>query len=297
MPRVFKIYNKKGGKEILSCCINAKGKAPHCGECGQCTAITSSGKRCKKHTCLDAKLCYLHLREKFFVILARSRIPRSGLGLFCWTSKITNARKNGESPIFKQGDLIVPYGGREITKTELDLLYNYTNKKGKVIESTAPYAVEAERPEHVIDAACVRQAGAYANDSKGTRFHSNADLHSDGLYANKLIYRGDEIFVSYGKQYWDYYKYSYSQTKNVPCYHYQTRLKSKIKSKSKSKSKSKYKKSKSKSKYEKSKSKYKKSKYKKSQKTRSKEKSKLRRRSSSHYNLRGRYVKDGKFIL
>jgi len=223
MPQALTLYRKKDvegkqqGTKLFSCCVNTYGKPDKCSTCIQCHAAISSGKRCKRTTCLDSEYCAVHLKKSFHVVISKSRIPNAGMGLFCWTSKniAHQERKKGATPIFKEGAFIVNYGGHRLRRSMLNKLYDY--KIGKVVvEPTAPYAIKTPDENIVIDTICKRQAGAFANDSKGTGYDSNAKIQDDGkLYATKNIYKGDEIYVHYGDDYWDGYKHIDMTTKKV----------------------------------------------------------------------------------
>jgi hypothetical protein len=143
------------------------------------------------------------LKSNYNVVINVSRIPNSGLGLFCNTSSDIGAkeRKDRAKPIFKKGDFICPYGGHELKQSTLDRLYDYIHD-GKEVENTGPYAIQSERDHYAIDATCFRQAGAYANDGVQSGKTTNAEIHPDGLYALRNIYRGDEIYLNYGAAYW-----------------------------------------------------------------------------------------------
>jgi hypothetical protein len=100
-----------------------------------------------------------------------------------------------------------------ISDAELKRRYDYYLDTGKLIEGTAPYGLVKEDGK-VIDAGCVRKAGAYANDPKGSKHKANARLDDGGnLVAEADIYQGDEIFASYGKEYWKYQKALQTQMK------------------------------------------------------------------------------------
>lgn len=138
------------------------------------------------------------MRTKYKVAIGPSRVPGVGLGLFALTSKNVAARERKE-PVFRAGEKIAPYGGRKITGRELNRLYDYKNDDGKHIDVTAPYGLAGRE---LYDAACIRGAGAYANDATGTGKQNNAELRDRGVYATTDIYKGDEIFVDYGGIYW-----------------------------------------------------------------------------------------------
>ena len=116
----------------------------------------------------------------------KSTLPGAGLGLF--------AKSN-----ISKGSRIVEYKGRRTTWKEVENDY----KNGYI------YTID---PQHVIDAKTYRKALArYANDAQGmvrkNGIKNNARYVVDGLKvyieAVKNVSAGSEIFVSYGKEYWD----------------------------------------------------------------------------------------------
>lgn len=205
MPFIYEV--KKGpaagedeGQVIFSCCVNAYGKPPNCGPCGQCKYVDpNTKKRCDGETIQDAKYCPFHLKKVKHLVIATSRIPNAGVGLFAGTSLKVDPNNRGE-PLFRRGDKITPYGGR-ITPTDLiEALYNYETKDGKKIMGTVPYGLEKSK-NVITDAACIRRAGCYCNQApKGTK--PNGALRKNGIFALMDIYKGDEIYVNYGPEYW-----------------------------------------------------------------------------------------------
>ena len=122
--------------------------------------------------------------EKFLVV-KRSTIPGSGKGLFT-KQKIS------------KGTRIIEYKGR-ITSWK-DVRYSENN-----------YIYYVNR-NHVIDAEKNRKALArYVNDARGVKkikgINNNSKFVKDGLKvfieSTKSIPEGAEIFVGYGKEYWD----------------------------------------------------------------------------------------------
>jgi SET domain-containing protein len=116
----------------------------------------------------------------------KSTLPGAGLGLF--------AKSN-----ISKGSRIVEYKGRRTTWKEVENDY----KNGYI------YTID---PQHVIDAKTYRKALArYANDAQGmvrkNGIKNNARYVVDGLKvyieAVKDVSAGSEIFVTYGKEYWD----------------------------------------------------------------------------------------------
>ena len=125
------------------------------------------------------------LLEKHLQI-KRSLIPGAGMGLFT-------------TVFIPKGTRIVEYKGKMTTWKEVEHDY----KNGYI------YSID---PKHVIDAKTYKKAlGRYANDARGlvttNGLINNSRYTVDGLKvfieATKNIQAGSEIFVSYGKEYWE----------------------------------------------------------------------------------------------
>jgi SET domain-containing protein len=125
------------------------------------------------------------LLEKYLKV-KKSTIPQAGKGLF--------------TTIFiAKGTRIVEYKGR--IRTWKDAKFDSTN--------VYIYTVNTK---HVIDARTYLKAFArYANDARGLKgikgLKNNCCFVNDGLrvYIESIrdLQAGEEIFVSYGKEYWD----------------------------------------------------------------------------------------------
>ena len=203
MPSKVTVYKSGGKEKLFSCCLNSYGKCPKCSTCATCKGKTKSGSPCKMKACLDSEYCYHHLKSSYNVVISASRIKNAGLGLFCMTSKNIGQteRDNKQPPVFKKGDFVAPYGGKEMKQSRLNRLYDYT-VNGTKIETTAPYGIQSERDGYVIDGLCLRRVGAYINDAKGSKYKPNTIITPDGMYATRNIFKGDEILTSYGEEYW-----------------------------------------------------------------------------------------------
>jgi SET domain-containing protein len=118
-----------------------------------------------------------------------STIPNSGKGLF--------AKKD-----FKKGEYICKFTGDYIDSKELE--------KRDVGGARSAYFIyiDDDTTLDVYDSKCLAK---YANDAEGFRKirgkKNNSALAQDGkniyIQATKDIDAGDEIFVGYGKDYWD----------------------------------------------------------------------------------------------
>jgi SET domain-containing protein len=122
--------------------------------------------------------------KKIKLVIKPSGIPRAGKGLF------TNT-------FIPAGTNIVEYTGKIISWKE--------------VKADNAYIFYVNR-NHVIDAGTYKTALArYANDAKGIYRlkgkRNNAQYVEEGLsvfiQATRFIEKGEEIFVGYGKEYWD----------------------------------------------------------------------------------------------
>ncbi|MEI9942888.1 MAG: SET domain-containing protein [Chitinophagaceae bacterium] len=127
-----------------------------------------------------------------FLVVKKSKLPNAGKGLF--TKKF-----------IAKGTKIIEYKGRISTWKEVE------HHKGENM-----YIFYVKRT-HVINAEPFKKALArYANDAKGLQkvkgLSNNAEYYIKGLQvfikAIKDIPAGSEIFVDYGKEYWDTIKYN-----------------------------------------------------------------------------------------
>jgi hypothetical protein len=138
----------------------------------QCVSNTLKEQRCRKRTAHTPK-CWIH-----------SNILSAGKGLFAWKKPIP------------RNTLISKYTGRKLSKKELDRKYG----KGR-----ADYAVCNQRGR-CVDATYTTDAAArFVNDSRGTSFNNNSRIKGNqvfGLKATKTIPANNEIFTSYGREYW-----------------------------------------------------------------------------------------------
>lgn len=128
-----------------------------------------------------------------------STIKGAGLGLFT------------DSPI-RRGEIIVEYEGEKITWAECQ-------RRNKAQEGLNPYFLYISK-NYCIDAQHTPEAlGRYANDANG--YIRIAGLRNNAAYrviknkpylvATRHIKAGEEILVSYGKEYWDAMKEYYGE--------------------------------------------------------------------------------------
>lgn len=124
-----------------------------------------------------------------------SLIPGAGFGLFTDT-------------FIPKGTRIIQYTGKVTNWEEADHQ-----------EGLNPY-IYFVSDDHVIDAARRKKSLArYANDARGLKkikgLKNNSEYVEEGIKvyieATRDISAGEEIFVSYGKEYWDVLKKNYAE--------------------------------------------------------------------------------------
>jgi hypothetical protein len=130
-----------------------------------------------------------HTDTNVNLFIKKSTLPHAGLGLFSNTH-------------FNKGDFMDEYKGKKLFKEEAENLSNKT------------YVMEVEKDTCYIDAidphSCMCR---YANDLRpidrkkyaykyNARFYHDEKQNKIVLFAWKPIYPGQEIFVSYGSNYW-----------------------------------------------------------------------------------------------
>jgi len=222
MPLVAEVLHPiNKNNNIFQCKVNDSGTT----YCTQCQFITSKHTRCKLRSCLDFEYCWLHLRKKYHIKVAPSKIKVNGksigLGLFAKTDKPLSNRMREHidsrmiTPqdkklylVFKSGDIIGKYEGEQVDAKELSRRYDYVDDNGQLVEQTAPYAVVGNRRGKkntmITDALCLKNYVSFANDARNSEYAYNATL-TPGLYlkATRNIWQGDEILWNYQRSYWD----------------------------------------------------------------------------------------------
>lgn len=167
-------------------------------QCQQCEAQSATtGQRCRKRACIGVPLCWQHLlSERHLRIRASGLGAAAGDGLWAQRSRVAPAAgAPGREVLFREGDLITYYDGEVVTPEILQARYG---------DLTAPYGI-ATRGAHREDGACRRGPGSVANhrgQRPNARFSYAAGQGDRAtLRATRVIRDGDEIFVSYGRQY------------------------------------------------------------------------------------------------
>lgn len=148
----------------------------------RCTATTSGGGHCRAKTA-KGQYCWQHLKREEGLRIKSSTIPNAEFGLF--------AAKD-----FDVGDKVAKYTGDRIARDN--------NATGQYfLHITAGEAVDAARTN------CA--AGRWVNDPLGSssdanaKFCINARNRTGCIRAIKPIFKGEEIFVPYGADYWRFF--------------------------------------------------------------------------------------------
>lgn len=121
----------------------------------------------------------------------KSAIPGAGKGLFA-------------KSLFKRGERIVEYTGEVITWAEC-------RRRNEKLDGIGAYYFYISDRKCVDAQHCPDSLARYANDAAGIvripgiRNNARFEVHRGRPYiiASKNIKPGEEIFVSYGKEYWD----------------------------------------------------------------------------------------------
>lgn len=156
-------------------------------DCTQCKSRLTSGKRCKRTTCLYSDYCWQHGRKTQGLAIKSSTIAGAGKGLFA-------ARDLPKG-------FLIPYEGILMSKKEVDRKY-----PGDV---TAQYVVCASK-KTCYDASSTQAGyGRWANHaSKGpnAQWFKKRDTSSGILKIyiklKRDVPKGTEILVDYGDDYW-----------------------------------------------------------------------------------------------
>ena len=168
--------------------------------CAQCTyrgVQGIPGKRCQRITCVVGPYCWQHTAKVYGVRIQPSTIPEAGKGLFA-------IRR------FERGALIAPYKG-EVYKNRRELEQATGTNTAEARDLTAEYVIGTENDKFINAYATNSSPARYANHKEGhDRGHlANAKFWEDGsnhevwLRATRPIAAGSEIFVDYGRDYWN----------------------------------------------------------------------------------------------
>lgn len=128
------------------------------------------------------------------LIIKSSTLPNAGKGLFT-----TKAIKKSEKIIEYRGEIIDWKEYEKRVKEDKDGYLFYINKKRCIDAYTTP-----------------QYKARYANDAtglsrvKGLKNNASYEIEGDRCFiiADRNIAAGEEIFVSYGKEYWDCIRYN-----------------------------------------------------------------------------------------
>ena len=157
-------------------------------DCQQCNAMTRYGRRCRRITCLYSSFCFQHTRRLERALnLKKSHIPGGGTGLYAWNRIPYNTN-------------IAEYTGNEIGIPDPNVHYPYavTRRDGTAVDASSTQSTIARYANDC------RPANVAANHCQG----NNARLYENNngriwLRSTRAIPAGQEIFVSYGDEYWE----------------------------------------------------------------------------------------------
>jgi hypothetical protein len=165
------------------------------------------GRQCLRRSIYTIPMCWQHLKSDYNITVDRTTLVdsngnrASGIGLFACSKQ---AAEDGV-PVFGPGERIVPYIGKKNSPGQMDVRYPQN--------AHAAYAVRLQSGD-TIDAGAMRGAGALANECREENIESgscegnNAEIREGGpgnyplIVAIAPIFDGEEIFITYGDEYW-----------------------------------------------------------------------------------------------
>lgn len=133
---------------------------------------------------------FLHFCKRMSLEIKESGIPGAGKGLFV-------------KELFKRGDRIIEYTGEIITWAEC-------KKRNQLLDGVGAYYFYVSERKCVDAQNRLDSLARYANDAAGfvripgIRNNSKFEVIKGKPYivASRNIHPGDEVFVAYGKEYW-----------------------------------------------------------------------------------------------
>ena len=153
---------------------------------------THNNKRCNNKVCIGLNMCWIHSRSVLHLKVTTSKINGAGVGLYAFDNKQPN-----NAIVFRNKQKVCAYNGAIIDEDELNRRYG---------DKTAPYAVQINDDGRYEDAATHRGIGSLMNSPSGTKFKPNCrfSIGRDKMayiVAVKNIKNGEELYLSYGRQY------------------------------------------------------------------------------------------------
>ena len=173
-------------------------------ECDRCHANTATGGRCRRRTCVNGRYCWQHLMRDHHLRVRASNIPGGGKGLFA--QRTARAARNNNGPVFRSEDTIGEYTGDRLNAAQLQQRYPGNTLGAYVVSASANNNIDARSTQTNV----VRYANHCRprNQRAGHCRHNNARFVANQrtgrvrVAATRNINQGDEIYVSYGREYW-----------------------------------------------------------------------------------------------
>lgn len=169
----------------------------------RCAGINKNGTRCRRTSFYGMPMCWAHLMQTYHVRLGKTSIPGMHFnGLFACGPETTVNRVTG---VFHKGDVILPYIGQQFDVAESARIHDLADEEWRKTrprgDGIIPYGLE-QRNGHLVDAACVRSAAAFAN-TFGPGQRPDAEFKEGVPFARivalKAIPNGKEIFIRYAR--------------------------------------------------------------------------------------------------
>ena len=175
-----------------------------------CTAISaSSGTRCRLRTKVRHPYCWIHTKSVLGLVVKKSTIPGSGLGLFAAKDFLPKKRDKATHRVVRQPAVVGVATGVEHTQAWADAQPDSNtyiiSQTGKVIDQSDPQRSSVTR---YANSCRPYNQHVQKNPKTGKPYckKNNTVLQNNGgtlsLKASTKVKKGDEIFWAYGPGYW-----------------------------------------------------------------------------------------------
>jgi hypothetical protein len=162
--------------------------------CDRCTSKTVQGDRCRRTTCKIGKHCAQHLSKEMGLAVKKSTIANAGFGLFATRDfPVTTAQVKT-----KKFPRLCKYEGEIIDYDELQRRYG---------DELAPYTLRVNQNKYIDARSTQSGVARYINSNTGPglkkKYTANCKFNQNQwVVLTKSVKKGEEFFLSYGRQYW-----------------------------------------------------------------------------------------------
>jgi hypothetical protein len=166
--------------------------------CNTCTALTSTGNRCGRTTCVIGPECWQHTQQNYWV---RVKPAKYGMGLFAQKP----GGKTGEV-LFRPGDFICWYSKKSENPPAVPDHVKIEYGLGNQAQINNPYKTNDHPGRYANDCNDIKKVKSgdeeYKKDCRNAKLVRNPKTGKAKVVCKRPIKQGEEILVAYGKGYW-----------------------------------------------------------------------------------------------